>query len=316
MPIAKNYYAAHTGRWGGSMGLNQENLPRIARDANDVIIPAPTNALRLSLRAPAGHKVAVADLSGIELRINHFLWKVPYSTALWTADPKADLYRAAGAQEYRCAPEDITKPQRQLEKVKALGLGFGAGPKTFRGVARIMGGIELDALQSENAVRSWRNKHPEIVQGWRKCHQALDAIHQGVRFEIDPWGMCCTSSEGIHTPVGMIRYPGLHQEAVDGNVEWWYGFGRNRTRIYAGKVTENIVQHLARNVLAEAALRIDKKYAVRHMVHDEIITMPKEDQAVLALDFMQDEMRTSPDWWPELVVHSVGDIADTYGDAK
>jgi DNA polymerase len=316
MPIAKNYYAAHTGRWGGSMGLNQENLPRIPRDKDDAVIEVPSNALRFSLRAPPGYKVVVSDLSGIELRVNHFLWKVPYSTALWTANPKADLYRAAGAIEYGCAPEAITKDQRQLEKVKALGLGFGAGPATFKGVARLMGGIVLTDSQSESAVKAWRGKHPEIVQGWRRCHNALTAIHQGSRFEIDPWGMCYTSAEGIHTPVGMIRYPGLHQEMCDGNVEWWYGQGRNRARIYAGKVTENIVQHLARFILSEAMLRIDKHLPVRHAVHDEIITIPREEQAGLALTFMEHEMRKPPEWWPELVVRSVGDIADTYGEAK
>jgi DNA polymerase len=316
MPIAKNYYAAHTGRWGGSMGLNQENLPRIPRDPQDNIIDIPSNALRMCLRAPAGYKVAVADLSGIELRVNHFLWKVPYSTALWTADPEADLYRASGAIEYGCDPSAITKPQRQLEKVKNLGLGFGAGAKTFKGVARLMGGIDLSEDQSEHAVSSWRGKHPEIVQGWKKCHSALTAIHHGAHMFIDPCGLCYTSREGIHTPVGMIRYPGLHQEMVDGRGEWWYGSGRSRTRIYAGKVTENIVQHLARYILGQAMLRIDKRIRVRHTVHDEIITLPREHQAQLALDFMQDEMRKSPAWWPELVVHSEGDIADTYGEAK
>lgn len=318
MPIAKNYYAAHTGRWGGSMGLNQENLPRIPRDKDGNIVPKPSNALRMCLKAPKGHKVVVADLSGIELRVNHYLWKVPYSTDLWNKDAGADLYRAAGALEYRCTPEEVSKDQRQLEKVKALGLGFGSGADTFKNVAKTLGNIDLSLEQSVGAVTAWRAKHPEITQGWKRCHAALSAIHQGVRMDIDQWGLCYTSAEGIHTPCGVIRYPGLHQESDEGNVEWWYGMGRNRTRIYAGKVDENIVQHLARNVLADDVLLIKKNlgYNPAHLVHDEWIGIAPEHESITLLAGVQEIMRTPPVWWPQLVTWSEGDIADNYGAAK
>ena len=314
MPIAKNYYAAHTGRWGGSMGLNQENLPRIPRDKQDNIIPMPSNALRLSLLAPKGKKVVVADLSGIELRVNHYLWKVPYSMKLWNEDPKADLYRAAGAIEYSCLPDDVTGPQRQMEKVKALGLGFGAGDLTFKSVAKTMGRIVLTEDEASVAVRAWRNKHPEIVRGWKTCHAALPAIYQGATMDIDSWGLCRATPEGIVTPVGMIRYPALHQE---GN-EWWYGKGRNRARIYAGKITENIVQHLARNVMADNMLELKKRTGMwpAHSVHDELIYLVDEALAEPFLGMVQMVMRTPPVWWPELVTWSEGDIADSYGAAK
>ena len=320
MPIAKNYYAAHTGRWGGSMGLNQENLTRIPRDTEGEIIPTPSNALRMCMKAPKGHKVVVADLSGIELRINHYLWKVPYSTELWNKDAGADLYRAAGAIEYHCGPDAVTKLQRQLEKVKALGLGFGSGAKTFKNVAKTLGKIDLSLSDAVDAVTAWRGKHLEIVQGWKRCHAALAAIHQGVRMDIDPWGLCYTSAEGIHTPCGVIRYPGLHQEAESegGGVEWWYGTGRNRTRIYAGKVDENIVQHLARNKLADDVLLIKKNlgYNPVHLVHDEWIGIAPQHESITLLAGVQEIMRTPPVWWPQLVTWSEGDIADNYGSAK
>jgi len=314
MPIAKNYYAAHTGRWGGSMKLNQENLPRIPRDKDKNITPMPSNALRMCLRAPKGKKVVVADLSGIELRVNHYLWKVPYSMKLWNDDPKADLYRAAGAIEYSCSPEAVTGPQRQLEKVKALGLGFGAGGVTFKNVAKTMGGIVLTEDEATAAVVAWRNKHPEITKGWKTSHAALAAIFQRATMNIDSWGLCTATPEGIVTPVGMIRYPALHQEGT----EWWYGEGRNRARIYAGKVTENIVQHLARNVMADNMLELKKRTGLwpAHSVHDELIYLVDEALAEPFLGMVQMVMRTPPVWWPELVTWSEGDIADSYGDAK
>tara|TARA_R110000868_G_scaffold238912_1_gene493417 strand:+ start:2610 stop:4601 length:1992 start_codon:yes stop_codon:yes gene_type:complete len=318
MPIAKTFYAAHTGRWGGSMGLNQENLPRIPRDKTGAIIHKPTNALRMCLRAPKGKKVVVADLSGIELRLNHYFWKTPYSMALWNEDAGADLYRAAGAIEYNCKPENVTKDQRQFEKIKALGLGFGAGAKTFRRVAKTLGGIDITQTDAEAAVTSWRLKHSEIVRGWKKCHAALQAIYNGSRMEIDDWGLCYTSKDGIHTPRGMIRYPNLHQELADEQLEWWYGEGRNRTRIYAGKVTENIIQHLGWIKLGDDAIEIEKQTGLfpKHTVHDELVYLVEDSKAQQHLDIVQAVMRTPPVWWPELVTWSEGDIADSYGEAK
>ena len=68
VPIPLKYYGADTtGRWSG-WAYNPQNLPRV-----NPYYPKPSDALRKSLIAPKGHKVVVADLSGIELRVNHFL---------------------------------------------------------------------------------------------------------------------------------------------------------------------------------------------------------------------------------------------------
>jgi DNA polymerase len=314
MPIAKNYYGGHTGRWSGAMALNQENLPRI-----DKKMPKPSDALRGSLLAPKGYKVVVADLSGIELRVNHFLWKVPSSMALFKADPEnADLYTNFAGTFYEIAMEEVSREQRQVGKVAHLGLGFGAGHATFQTVAKNMAKIDLSVRDSQEIVNAWRDEYPEIVQGWKRCHKALSEIYQGALFgHLDEWGLCRISSDGIVTPRGVVRYPNLHQETdLAGQSEWWYGEGRTRARIYAGKVTENVVQHLARNVLADNMLAIQKRYPIAHCVHDEVVLIVPDDEAEEALRFMQEIMRTPPTWWPELVVWSEGGISDTYGGAK
>jgi DNA polymerase I-like protein with 3'-5' exonuclease and polymerase domains len=321
MPIALRYYGADTtGRWSGTMKLNQQNLPRV-----NPYQPKISDILRKSLRAPAGYKVVVADLSGIELRVNMFLWKVPYAVSLFTADPaNADLYKYFAAHTLYNVPEaEVTKVQRQVGKVSHLGLGFGAGGKTFQDVAKLMGGVELTVDESFDVVNSYRNAHPEIQQGWRTCHSSLDYIKAGNKTNIDPCGICHTSAEGIVTPHGIIRYPNLHTEIDEksGRPEWWYGQGRTRARIYAGKITENIVQHLARNVMADIALDVAKTdlgklYPLKHTVHDELIYVVRDEHATEMLDIIQDRMRTPPSWWPELATWSEGDIAQTYGDAK
>lgn len=319
MPVALRYYGADTtGRWSGTMKLNQQNLPRVGKNAQI------SDVLRKSLIAPDGYKVVVADLSGIELRVNMFLWKVPYAVDLFTKDPEnADLYKYFSAHTlYNVAESDVTKEQRQVGKVSHLGLGFGAGGATFKDVAKLMGGVDLTEPESFEIVNAYRTAHPEVQQGWRTCHNALEYIYNDSEFTIDPWGFCTTTPEGISTPKGYIRYPNLRQEVgADGRVEWKYGTGRRTARIYAGKITENIVQHLARNIIADMALDIastdiGKHYPLAHTVHDELIYVVKEGDAQEMLDTVQSIMRTPPTWWPELKTWSEGDIAQTYGDAK
>lgn len=314
LPVFLDYYGADTtGRWGGGGKLNQQNLPRI-----DTKNHKPTDVLRNSLRAPKGYKVVVADLSGIELRVNHFLWKVKSSTDMFKADPeKADLYKDFASKLYEVPVSEVTKQQRQIGKVAHLGLGFGSGAVTFRKVAKLMGGVDLTELESLDVVTKWRTEYIDIAKGWRTCHGALQAIYDNADYDIDPWGMCKVVEGGIKTPQGMIRYPGLHQETNEQNkTEWVYGFGRHKTRIYAGKVTENIVQHLAREIVADNMLSVGARYKTKLTVHDELVLVVPEAEAVEALAFVQGIMRTPPKWWPELITWSEGDIASTYGAAK
>jgi len=321
MPVALNYYGADTtGRWSGTMKMNQQNLPRI-----NPYKPQPADALRKSLRAPAGYKVVVADLSGIELRVNHFLWKEPSSMALFKADPeKADLYKDFAASLYDKPIDEVTKQERQVGKVAHLGLGFGAGAKTFQKVAKLMGGVDLTEEESADVVYKWRNAYGRIASGWRTCHAALSDIHYGhYGVNIDPWGLCKTAEGGIKTPLGMIRYPHLREEfnGEDRRHEWVYGERSRKARIYAGKVTENIVQHLAREVISDHMLKVaktdlGKQYLPALTVHDELVYVVREEHAQEMLDLVQSIMRDGCDWWPELVTWSEGDIADTYGDAK
>lgn len=304
-----------------SMKANMQNLPRIPRDKAGNIIPKRSNALRECLMARPGHKVIVADQSGIELRVNHYLWQVEDSMELYARDATADLYRAFAAVRYAITPEEVTKAQRQLAKVAQLGLGFGAGADTFRVVARVMGGLILDESEAASTVADWRGQYRRIVNGWRVCHEALTDVYLGREREIDPWGLTHTCKEGIVLPSGRtIRYPSLHEEPRDrgrGN-EWWYGQGRHRARIYAGKVDENIVQALARDIITDNMLEFRRRTGLSPslLVHDELVYVVPDAEAEALLAELQSIMRTSPSYWPEIVLWSEGDIGDRYSDAK
>lgn len=221
-----------------------------------------------------------------------------------------------------CGPRHRFTANGRLVSNCHLGLGFGSGASTFQQVAKTLGGVDMDIDEATTAVRTYREAHPEIVQGWKTCHAGLDVIYRGGETVLDPWGMCVTTPEGIRTPRGMIRYPMLAKERNDqGKVEWMYGEGRRRTRIYAGKIVENVVQHLARCVLADHMLQVAKTKLLRNYppalsVHDELVYVVPEAMAEDALATIQEIMRTPVGWWPELITWSEGDIGDTYGDAK
>ncbi len=317
LPVPLKYAGADTtGRWSGEQ-YNMQNLPRIGPK------PKPSDALRMSLKAPKGHKVIVADLSGIELRVNMFLWKVPYAMELFKASPdKADLYKYFAANDlYNISQDDVTKEQRQVGKVSHLGLGFGAGGATFQKVAKLMGGVDIDLEEATRVVNTYREAHPEIAGGWRRFQDCLPHIQQGTEESIDPWGFCITEQNAVRLPSGRrIYYPSLVKErdANTGKSEWWYGNGRTRARIYAGKGVENLVQALARDVIAEHAVRFFKETKLRPClaVHDELVYIVPDSEAEERLNHLQLIMREGVSWWPELITWSEGDIADCYGAAK
>lgn len=322
-PITVDYCGASTTGRGSGWFYNPLNLPRIGKRAKN------SDNLRRSVIAPPGFVIVVADSSGIELRFNHFLWRVPYSTNLWKEDPKADLYRASYAIKLGCTPAEVTDAQRQASKVENLALGFGMGAEKYVDTARVMGGLIITREQAEVDVPDWRRRHKEIVRGWRTCHDSLSHIHAGVEREIDPHGMFVTCREGIRMPSGrLIRYPNLRKEPrivrdADGRTyedgyEWWYGVGRHSTRIYAGKIDENIVQAGARDVVYDVAYDVYRQtgYHYAHEVYDELVYVVRETEAEDFLKLLQDRMRKPVGWFPELVLWSEGDIAACYGDAK
>ena len=314
-PVPLRYAgAATTGRWSGET-WNPQNLPRI-----DPTKPKLSDCLRNALIAPSGYMVVTSDLSGIELRINHFLWQVRSSMRLFEADPaKADLYKQFAANLYSVEPHEVTKNQRQIGKIAHLGLGFGAGAATFQRIAKMMGGVDMDLAEATDVTNKWREEYSDIYEGWRTCHNALTDIYNGNERPIDPWGLCKTGKDHILLPSGRkIWYPGLHQETGDkGKKEWWYGTGRNRARIYAGKVDENIVQALAADVLRDVVRGMYLQHGIKPalLVHDEYVCVVKLQDSVAIRDKLDALMRAPTAWWPALIKWSESGIGYSYGEA-
>ncbi|MDX1410291.1 MAG: hypothetical protein R3330_19205, partial [Saprospiraceae bacterium] len=178
---------------------------------------------------------------------------------------------------------------------------------------------------SQRVVDAYRGLHPEITHGWRVMTGALTAIRDGnVGMELDPCGLCRTIEGGIESPRGRLFYPNLKVEynPETGYMEWTYEDRNPRTRkvepvkIYGAKLGQNLVQYLAREVMCDMMLEIQKIAPIAHTVHDEVILAVPESEAEDTLAEVQRIMRSGVSWFPSLVTWSDGDIADTYGDAK
>ena len=319
LPMPLRYCGADTTGRDSGEEYNPQNMPRVQYGA-----PRISDALRNCLKAPKGYRVIVADQSGIELRVNHFLWKVKSSMDLYAVNPEADLYKAFAAARYQKAVEDVTKPERQLAKVAQLGLGFGSGWRTFKRIAKQMGGLDLTDDESEGITDAWRTQYAEIVRGWKVSGAMLQRVHAGEEHAVDPWGMVTTCSEGLRLPSGrLIRYPQLRQEEgkwPDGRArqDWVYASGRHKSYMHGGLVVENMVQSLARDSIFDCSVDFYKSTKLRPClrVHDELVYVVPDTEAVSLLAELQRIMRTPPKWWPELIVHSEGDSAMSYGAAK
>jgi DNA polymerase len=347
LPMPIKYCGADTTWRDSGEEYNPLNMPRVNKKK-----PKTADALRNSLRAPKGKLVIVADSSNIELRVNHTLWKVPYSTKLWAEKPDADLYRADAALQYKISMDDVTDTQRQMTKVKQLGLGFGSGADTFRRVAKQMAGLDLTPViryltdaeinaglpclvddegygyviecdPAQEAVDDWRGRHQQIVKGWKNCDIALQSIEAGREVQVDPWGLVWTCAEGFVLNTGrnhIIRYPKLRREIdkYTKKEQWVYAEGRYQARIYGPKCDENIVQALARDKIMDDSLEYFKRTGLRPALrpYDELVYIVDEAKAQDFLDELQAVMRKRLSWWPELVMWSEGGIGPTYGSAK
>ena len=128
--------------------------------------------------------------------------------------------------------------------------------------------------------------------------------------------------EEIELPNGMkLCYPGLHREeereedgGVRGRFQWVYG--ENHTKLYPGKVCNNVTQGTARIVMTDGMLRVHKRYPVKGTVHDELIAVAHKRDAAVALPWVLEQMTRTPSYMPGLPLAADGGVHRRYGLAK
>lgn len=315
LPVPIGYYKAHTGRAAGQDGINLQNLPR-------------GGTLRDAIRAPLGCKLVAADSSQIEARV--LAWLAEQDDLVERFAAKADIYSEFASEVYGY-PVDEKKPtERQVGKTCILGLGYGMGPKKFQNMLKVSVGIDMPDDETRRIVYFYRNKYSRIADLWNAGERALLSIYQGGQFGFGRGALIKATGEGLHLPNGMlVRYPCLTYAG-----EFFYASERKEhaewvrqklsgkwepdklTRIYGGKVIENVIQALARIVVFEQMLAIACRFRVVLPVHDEVVVCVPEADAPAARDFMLEKMSTPPSWAPGLPVSCKVKIGASYGEVK
>lgn len=307
-PVLLNYYGAGTtGRWSGGNRQNPQNLPSGRKKGT-------TRTLRNSVLAPHGYKIVVGDSAQIEARTLAHQAK---------QDDLVEVFRTGGDPYCRMATavykREITKAdveERWVGKMLVLGCGYGMSSEKFMHALRAETGIALTAQAASLAVLTYRCVNPQIVKFWELGSNILRIIARGGTANYGPFAV---GPAGIHLPNGLwIKYPDLRQD-VGG---FTYATKHGRTKIYGGKVIENLIQALARIIVAEQMHLLERRVLRRVggriwlMAHDEICALVPERFAEPVKQAMLLIMSTPPNWAPTLPVAAEVGIGDTYGAAK
>ena len=304
LPVPLRYYAAHTGRWGGDDKLNLQNLPRIS-------------SLKYAIIPPDGYVILDSDSSQIEART--VAWLAGQDDLVDAFEAGQDVYKIMASAIYGKSVGNVTKDERFVGKTTILGAGYGMGPVRFRDQLKTFG-VTISEDESRHIIRTYRETYPKIPEFWRTAGVALEAVmnNQSFAFGRDDV-LLVDGRNGIKLPNGLyIKYPNLRYKETDGKTEMVYNTKRGRaiidTRIYGGKVTENVCQALARIVIGYQMLFVAKKYKVVMTVHDAIACVAPKDEADRALEYVEMCMKLRPEWASDLPLNCEAGYGKSYGD--
>lgn len=305
------FFGAHTGRWAGR-GVQLQNLPSASLDSEvmteaaimDLMLGngASAHTLKALVRALFVGPFTVVDYSAIEARV--IAWLAGEQWALDAFAGGRDIYVETASRMFHLDYE-AAQARRKQGKVAVLALGYNGGIGSLQAMGADGSRDELQFL-----VNQWRDANPSIVGLWAQLEQAFRVGGQvGDHLSVEKDG----KDRLIRLPSGraiVYHNCGLQWETDD--------YGRKRQRItfsdpkkrglrtgtYGGRLSENVTQAVARDVLAEALLRLHKwGYGLVGHVHDEILVHGVGTRSVQAVSTIMTEL---PTWAAGLPVDAEG----------
>tara|TARA_R100000951_G_scaffold1066_2_gene2921 strand:- start:2811 stop:4637 length:1827 start_codon:yes stop_codon:yes gene_type:complete len=307
LPGPVRYYAAHTGRWGGTDKINLQNLP--SRGPNG-------KKLKKAIVPPEGHTLIEADSSQIEARV--LAWFAGQDDLTDAFTRGEDVYIKMASRIYYIEEADVTKDQRFVGKTTILGAGYGMGAEKFRVQLKTFG-FEVSLDEARRIISIYRDSNYKISKVWRDANYMVQqlASHRAVQFGrkgiigVDP------ANQALIVPNGLkIFYTNLRGEQSEQGFEYTYKTRRGRQKIYGGKVIENVCQAIARCIIGEQMLRINKRYKVVLTVHDSIVCCVPDKEVTEAQAFIEANMRWTPDWAEDLPIDCESGTGKSYGDCE
>ena len=337
--LTQYYGANRTGRWAGRL-VQLQNLPRnyiktldYARetvkkknfDGLQLLygnVPDTLSQLIRTAFIPSeGHKFVVADFSAIEARVIAWLAGEQWVNEVFATHGK--IYEATASQMFGVPVEKIAKgnPEyelRQKGKVATLALGYQGGVNSLVSMGALNMGLTEEELP--DIVVRWRQANPRIKDMWFAMEQTALAVMQtaqpqathGIIFALEGDLVYGQSFLTVKLPSGRKLFyprPFLNENQFGKLAIHYYTVGQQSKKwevasTYGGKLTENIVQAIARDCLAETLRRIDVRgLQVVFHVHDEVIIDAPMDVTV---DEICGLMAEPIGWAPGLILKGAG----------
>lgn len=334
------YGANRTGRWAGRL-IQLQNLPqnhisdlKLARDLviqgdyqeltlfYNNVASTLAQLIRTAFIARPGYTLAVADFSAIEARVIAWLANEEWRLDVFRSHGK--IYEASASMMFDVPMEEIDKGSslRQKGKVAELALGFGGS----LGAMSQMGAGKMGLSEAEirEIVERWRNKSPNIVRLWKNLERcATRAIKTGRRIKtryrevyFDYDGTVLTvqlpsSRKLFYYEPSFTQnkwgYEAIQYKGMDQNRKW------DNVETYGGKLSENLVQAIARDLLAYAMQKLrDRGFEIVMHVHDEVVIEIPEKGSEKTLEIICNIMGEPVSWAPGLPNNAEGYITPFY----
>ena len=298
--VPLRYYAAHTGRFGGTEKINMQNMPR-------------NSELRKALCAPEGQLVFVADLSNIEARM--LAWLADEVDLLDQFRSGDDIYSNLATQIYGRPINKTDDPtERFVGKTAVLGLGYGMGATKFQATleAGAMGPpMKFTATEAQNVVNTYRSTYSGVQLLWQKLELKLaNTINPAYEEE---WHGLVFKDKKIYLPNGLaLHYNDLRYEFG----QLTYDSGRAIEKTWGGRITENVVQALSRIIVTDSMLHIEKDTTLDAQVvltvHDEIVLISQANNPDATMDKLIAHMCTPPSWAEDIPLDAEGGYDVSY----
>ena len=336
------YGANRTGRWAGRL-VQVQNLPRNYIDtldfARELVKKRDVDALkfiygnapdtisqliRTAFIAKPGCELVVADFSAIEARVISWLANEAWRLDVFRTHGK--IYEASASQMFGVPIEKIKKgnPEyalRQKGKVAELALGYQGGS----GALIQMGALKMGLNEEElpEIVKRWRNANKRIVDLWATVETAVYStlrtripvvIQKGITFRVDDGNLVITLPSGRQLfYLNCKLIPGDYKDQIT-----YMGVNQTtkkfeRTPTYGGKLTENIVQAVARDCLAVSLFNLATNgFKPLMHIHDEVICEVPKNDTNYSLDKAIKLMCINPKWAEDLPLNAAGFVSDYY----
>jgi DNA polymerase len=353
LPVPLSYYGAATGRWTAAKGsaINMQNLKRgsflrkaiMAPVGNQLVVGDLSqieprvlawfadyedmlDIFRSGSDAYAAFGAQMFNIPGLSKESHPDLRQSAKSALLgcgyglgWASFAAQLLVGFLGAPPVRYDKAFAKKLGVDAAYIDRF-VGWDENVKKLREIPHTCTERELliHCVASKKIIDIYRSTAHPVVSFWDMCSKLMEKSLYGGEEVVYK---CVTfRKEEIVLPSGMtLKYPNLRNEYDKETKQrnWVYGeAGVKPTKLYAGKITNNIVQGTARVVMTDGMLRVDKKYPVVGTVHDELLCVVPDAEVEGAKDWVLEQMIAQPKYMPGIPLNSEVGAHRRYGLAK